>query len=259
MRDTAKEVCNMDIFIMGDSIFGGPPKLNVEYPPFELLDAVTNYDIYGNMNKPPYAGQEAVDDYYLEQKVWRERAGENGCGYVPVVSPGYNDRGVRLIKNNIGLSHRLTNSSAPGTLFVAQLQKARNLVDPAMEGLLIVNSFNEWHEDTQIEPVVGESTNLPLQMTNGIQYDGYGELYLNILRAETCDVNCENRKKLPPIPEGITVGAYYYPWHGDDFHRFGGYLRDLLEPRHQPVLGEYDDTRPEVIAQHLAWSRQANI
>ena len=38
-----------------------------------------------------------------------------------------------------------------------------------------------------------------------------------------------------------------------------GYLRDLLEPRHQPVLGEYDDTHPEVIAQHLAWSRQANI
>ena len=62
------------------------------------------------------------------------------------------------------------------------------------------------------------------------------------------------------IPEGITVGAYYYhPWHADDFHHNEGYLHDLLEPWHQPVLGEYDDTRPEVIAQHLAWNRQANI
>ena len=69
----------------------------------------------------------------------------------------------------------------------------------------------------------------------------------------------EGEKDLPPIPEGITVGAYYYPWHGDDFHRNDGYLRDLLNPRHQPVLGEYDDTRHEVVAQHLAWSRQANI
>jgi glycoprotein endo-alpha-1,2-mannosidase len=68
-----------------------------------------------------------------------------------------------------------------------------------------------------------------------------------------------NTTDLPPIPEGITVGTYYYPWHGNDFHRQDGYLRDKLIPRHQPKLGEYDDARPEVVAQHLAWSRQANI
>ena len=68
-----------------------------------------------------------------------------------------------------------------------------------------------------------------------------------------------NEEQLPPIPENILVGAYYYPWHGDDFHRGGGYLRKELVPRQYPTLGEYDDTRPEILAQHLAWSRQANI
>ena len=200
MRETARNVCNTEIFILGDQIFNGPPNSNAEYSPFEFLDAVTNYDVYGNMNKFPYAGQEAVDDYYLEQKEWSERAGENGVGYVPVVSPGYNDRGVRLDKNHLGLSRQLTNSSDPGTLFVAQLEQARYLVDPTMENLLLVNSFNEWHKDSQIKPAEGKATNLPLQLTNGLQYEGYGELYLNILRAETCDSNCE-KEKLFPIPE----------------------------------------------------------
>lgn len=49
----------------------------------------------------------------------------------------------------------------------------------------MVNSFNEWHEDTQIEPAQGTSTSLPETLTHGIEYDGYGELYLNILRQET--------------------------------------------------------------------------
>jgi hypothetical protein len=57
----------------------------------------------------------------------------------------------------------------------------------------------------------------------------------------------------------FVVGAYYYPWHGANFHNGEGYVRRLLLPPHMPALGEYDDSRPEVIAQHLKWSRQANI
>lgn len=55
-----------------------------------------------------------------------------------------------------------------------------------------------------------------------------------------------------------TAGVYYYPWYLDDFHG-GKYLREHLVPPQLPTLGEYNDRLPEVIAQHLAWSRQANI
>jgi hypothetical protein len=51
---------------------------------------------------------------------------------------------------------------------------------------MMINSFNEWHEDSQIEPTTGGSkTNAPFSLTQGVEYEAYGELYLNILREET--------------------------------------------------------------------------
>jgi hypothetical protein len=57
----------------------------------------------------------------------------------------------------------------------------------------------------------------------------------------------------------LLVGAYYYPWYGNNFHSGQGYLRSQLVPPQYPTLGEYDDTLPVTIQQHLTWSRQANI
>ena len=39
--------------------------------------------------------------------------------------------------------------------------------------------------DTQIEPAIGTPTTLPEALTNGLEYNGYGDLYLQILRRET--------------------------------------------------------------------------
>ena len=49
----------------------------------------------------------------------------------------------------------------------------------------MVNSFNEWHEDTQVEPAVGERTTEPFDLTQGVEYSGYGTLYLDLLRQAT--------------------------------------------------------------------------
>ena len=67
----------------------------------------------------------------------------------------------------------------------ALLEGAVPLVDPLADNLLLVNSFNEWHEDTQIEPAVGLATTEPLLLTGGMQYRGYGNLYLEILARYT--------------------------------------------------------------------------
>ena len=73
----------------------------------------------------------------------------------------------------------------------------------------------------------------------------------------TCDYNkCRTTKIL------LTVGVYYYPWWGSDFHkgkRPDLYLRSQLQKQEVPALGEYNDTEPDVIGQHLKWSRKNNI
>ena len=46
---------------------------------------------------------------------------------------------------------------------------------------------------------------------------------------------------------------------GNNFHNRDGYVRKDLSPQHQPTLGEYNDSDPAVIAQHIRWSQQANI
>lgn len=68
---------------------------------------------------------------------------------------------------------------------------ALELTDESIGNMLMINSWNEWHEDTQIEPVVsgGQVTGIPLNLTcygnpciKSLEYEAYGELYLDILR-----------------------------------------------------------------------------
>jgi glycoprotein endo-alpha-1,2-mannosidase len=183
MRQAARnEGCN--IYIVGDHVFGAPDT-DAIYPPFTTLDAVTNYDVYGSMGVDGYAGEEAMRKHYYQQSQWRDIAQRQKCSFIPAASPGYNDLGVRPEKGHKPLSRRLTRADKPGSLFQVALRYARSLVDENAQNLLMVNSFNEWHEDTQIEPTVGETTTLPELLTHGIEYQGYGELYLDILREET--------------------------------------------------------------------------
>ncbi len=188
MRLAAQEV-GYDIYIVGDHVFQNAPDVDNLHPPLTILDAVTNYDIYGSMFQPsPYATEVGVRQHFQRVEAWKELASKQDCAFIPSVSPGYNDLGVRPEAHHGPLSRQLSADDPPGSLFQTSLQYARKLVDPAVGNLIMVNSFNEWHEDTQIEPAKGESTNLPEELTHGIEYHGYGEHYLNILRVETLEL-----------------------------------------------------------------------
>lgn len=183
---SAGSKCGHDIYLIGDSVFESAPDPNVPHVPFWYFDAVTNYDVYGSAGRPEgFVGTERVDTYYSQQAGWREQALQENCHYIPAVSPGYNDRGVRMENNHPPLSRRITSTAQEGSLFHYQLGHAKLLADERVDRMILVNSFNEWHEDTQIEPAVGEPSTVPFEFTQGLEYVGYGELYLDILGAAT--------------------------------------------------------------------------
>jgi glycoprotein endo-alpha-1,2-mannosidase len=127
-----------------------------------------------------------LNKYYFEHQArWKQVAAEHGCAYIPSVTPGFNDRGARDT-GKFPLSRRLTRTSQEGSFFAASLRRALQLLDENADNLLMVTSFNEWHEDTMIEPVKIElETARPTSMTNGLTYVGYGTLYLDLLRNHT--------------------------------------------------------------------------
>jgi hypothetical protein len=91
MRAGANSAGYLEIYIVGDHAFDDPSNLPAEYPPFALLDAVTNYDVYGSMKKPLYAGSTTVEQYFNKQKVWSDKANAAGCDFIPSTTPGFSN------------------------------------------------------------------------------------------------------------------------------------------------------------------------
>jgi len=187
MREQA-EMLGHDIYIVGDHAFGRATNQGL-IEAMALLDAVTNYDVYGSSGgrNVLYATQAGVDNYYGNMAEWKTLAEERGAKFIPAVSPGYNDRGVRLEADHQPLSRKLSENDEFGSLFKANLEGALKLTDPDIRNLFMINSWNEWHEDTNIEPVVvAPPTSQDISgegvYTYGLEYEGYGMRYLDLVR-----------------------------------------------------------------------------
>jgi len=187
MRKGAAEAGFDDIYIVGDHAFGKPPKDEC-VPAFNLLDAVTNYDVFGSMQRPLYAGVNGVEAFRKQQHGWQTAANKQSCSFIPSVTPGFNNLcNKNLATTNYGpMSRRLSQKDKEGSLFAALLQNAITLVDKDVN-MIMITSFNEWHEDSQIEPIKtsGGSTTEPQPFTHGIEYQAYGMTYLELVKKYT--------------------------------------------------------------------------
>lgn len=188
MREAATNT-GYSLYIIGDEAFGKAPTSRAS---LNYLDGIANYDVYGSLHPGGYyAGQSAVDAYFNQQRKWRALANAAGKGYIPGITPGYNDLGIRNV-GHMPLSRQLDASSDFGSLFRSMIKQALPLVDDRAKRIMLITSWNEWMEDTMIEPVLNGTgvTKFDLSSsgqfyTKGIKYDDYGELYLNILKEET--------------------------------------------------------------------------
>jgi hypothetical protein len=260
VREVAKNNGFSQVFLIGDQVWHHAPLSSRDdnknvidqfYEPLQSLDAVVNLDIYGNFLESVHTNVEndkldkvahQWDTFYRIQNDWRDEAWAAGCGYVPSVMPGFNNRVNFVVtddddateshnNNNddvlpLVISRELHATAAPGSLFAVSLQKARDMVDPTLLGLILVSSFNRFREDTQIEPVVGKTSSAPVVLTQNTSYIGYGSLFLEILRDSSRTTLATTTMTLDSYFENSTQYAFF---QDDDTEQDKGRKNDTFD------------------------------
>lgn len=184
LRKTIQDEDGYNPYIVGDDLFGSG---NVDTTRARLWDAITDYDVYGTVLQSQGSTQAAIDSLKTRYGNWKKQANAIGVGFVPAATPGFNDSGVR--RGHVAAPRYLP-GEAEGSLFAKMLKEAAvPFVDTTAAEMLVITSFNEWHEDTQIEPTnVSGPTSRDSgngTYTHGHNWTGYGDTYLDILKKET--------------------------------------------------------------------------
>jgi hypothetical protein len=186
-----------EIYLVGDDVFFGADDRGETEDTYKAewaanFDAVTAYDVYGQSVGPFGGTQKAIDYIAANYAKARAEAGRAGTAFMPAIAPGYNDTAVR--EGHPGRARYFTDKedSKEGDIFRAMIREvALPNLDPGAGNILMVTSFNEWYEDSQIEPTAGTA---PASLrdrsksgdyyTGGRRYADYGYLYLDILKEE---------------------------------------------------------------------------
>jgi hypothetical protein len=175
-----------EVYLVGDEVFG--PGYRADRA--KWFDAITAYDVYGQSAKRHGSNRKAVEVLAKSYAEARRAAKAAGKGFIPVVAPGYNDTQVRRGNEPAPRYFAEEKGSQDGDMFRAMIETAAlpNL-DASTGNMMLVTSFNEWWEDTQIEPTAGtagtttkDQSRTTQEVTRGMRYEDYGYKYLDLLR-----------------------------------------------------------------------------
>lgn len=127
----------LDPFLIGDEVYWHAPSSQRILP----YDGITAYNMHTSVAGIATGFEGKVRARY---ELWEQTAEAEGVAFVPGVIPGFDDLAVRP-----EAAHPVIPRSPE--LFAAQLQDALGLASgPAR--IVMITSWNEWHEDTSIEP-----------------------------------------------------------------------------------------------------------
>ena len=217
IRTTASNRGVDEVYIVGDEVFGSPPGGVADR--IRLMNAITCYDTYGHMGGMKYVTNSKLNSWKTTNDAWKTIANSVGADFIPCITPGFNDTGVR--SGHAPTSGKLVSEAgAWGSLFSGLIDKSILSLD---RNTIQITSWNEWHEDTQIEPVaVSATTNVVdgtgTALTNGINYQGYDTLYLELL------ANKLSSTIYPPDVPGVTnhtSSSLRWTWRDDVLNEIG--------------------------------------
>jgi glycoprotein endo-alpha-1,2-mannosidase len=197
------------VYLIGDEYYALTPPNPTR---IAIWDGIFGYDVYLR-----FSGYSDDNGYLALHRTrhdeYQATAQQLGVDFVASLMPGFNDRAVRRVcANNPALARRTSAAAQEGSMFRSFL---RDIALPhALNSklkMLHITSFNEWHEDTQIEPsvITAPTTTSPTgtQYTQGLIYEGYGALYLDIIRNEIAAASANGTRQQSISRGGLGRGS----------------------------------------------------
>jgi len=205
----AMTTAGFDVYLIGDEYYA----LNPPDPA-----RIGNWDgIFGYNTYVGYAGYSDDNGFFvLHTNMYAEyqaAAQQLGVDFIPSLTPGFNDRAVRqTCANNPALARRTSAAAPEGSMFMNFLgDLALPYANNTRFKMIHISTFNEWHEDTELEPSVvtipttTDTSPSGTQFTQGLVYQGYGTTYLDILRSgisSAQNASSQSARRRPSVDVG---------------------------------------------------------
>jgi len=189
------ETTGVSLYLVGDEAFYNVlsfskkkgilllPTFVPEWSRLVSFDALTAYNPL-NPKGGDKSSEEYLEQFSLLYSRYQNISSALGIPFFPTVLPGYNDRGVRPDEKNSIVPRK----SISDNFLSASIKETGLPFLDSQVPMLLVTSWNEWNEGTQIEPAVSIAQDSPVDNTEKnaesgqFSYTNYGTQYLNIIR-----------------------------------------------------------------------------
>jgi hypothetical protein len=181
IRASVEAAAGVDPYLIGDEVdvdTAGPP----DAARIGLYDAITGYTPYSSTQPAGWpTGTRYLAAVARRTRQFRTVAMHEHVAFVPDAIPGFDDVGFRPAADDHVLPRQVSPHADPASTFEDSLVQAGGMVDPSL-GLLAVTSWNEWFEDSQIEPTApAPPASGPASITGGYPFTSYGFSLLDLL------------------------------------------------------------------------------
>ena len=143
VREAVRVETGEPAFIIGDEVYWQSPS-SLRIRPY---DGVTAYNMHTSV---PGIADGFAAKVRAQYAIWARKTAADGVAFIPDILPGFDDTGVRPEAEHPVIPRDETS-------FATQLRDAIALAHGPVR-MVMITSFNEWHEFTSIEP--GESFGL---------------------------------------------------------------------------------------------------
>lgn len=168
-REVARQT-GVDFYLVGDEVYFNVlsrsaegevlllPEGEPDWQRLSAFDALTCYNPYDS-HRTEHGGESGREDFLADvaglYSHYRAIAAAAGQRFIPAVIPGYDDRGVRPHEGHFVIPRHVGRES----LLAEALQRWAAPMLDARNRWLVVTTWNEWNEGTQVEPAREAASN----------------------------------------------------------------------------------------------------